>query len=59
MKKIVVAVVFIALVIVGETMFGWIGAIAAVGVGAAISLVAFRGSKHGGGGGGSTTVGVG
>ncbi len=38
MKYIVVAIVFIVLVIVGGTMFGWIGAIAAIGVGGVVSL---------------------
>ncbi len=52
MKYIVVAIVFIVLVIVGETMFGWIGAIAAIGVGGVVSLAVLRGSKHSGSGGG-------
>ncbi|MDP6706437.1 MAG: hypothetical protein QF893_08855 [Alphaproteobacteria bacterium] len=52
MKAIIVIIVFVLLVIVGETMFGWIGAIAAIGVGGAISLAVLRGSKHAGGGGG-------
>jgi hypothetical protein len=46
MKIVVVFFIFIVLVLVGEQMFGWIGAIAAVGVTGVVALIVFRGSKH-------------